>query len=1783
MTLLDIETPPEGLGAADVDAHNIASIQGQLEYFLAGRLNSMGRPHRLAQHVLVQGPTHGDLLLHLDLPLSPTVAQLEEFLLGCDFWDSSLLLHDTGHVLGPVSIFATSQPNVRALTALVPSCTVDNLIVVQLDPDRPALTGHVFLKPHVQPAAVRRVSQGMFVHLRHIDLPIGEGLQLLQVSAKVTTKPLPQAPALTPGQAAPSVRAAQADASLAVPAPTAPGVTIPTPGGRRRICMPQTAKQPLPCDSAVLPLEESLPPPSEECTLRRCIRDLAEPWAHFWRGDLCSVPRLPVCFGQALCCCVPALEVYQHIHLFSDGSLCKNAGSSNCGWGLCAVFEGLVHGRKSFAFAGFIGGSLEPFLSMPLGADNTSYSAEVAAAVVATVWQLSVPQALPVTLWCDCQAVVGIIDGSMSPKQGQGCLSLASRLRSAVHLVEKARNQPCRVQWLPSHAGNPFNEFVDRVAKAGAKCQIGGGRLAAFWALLRSPLMPWAWLVYGPDPALPAFGDLSAGRYEARDTPPVECIPRPAPAAAGAVEARLALRICSCNVQTLRCKKPLVAQQLVDRRMVVIGLQETRLGHSSEINGAAFFEFFAAAHNGEGGCALLFSRGVPCAWQGLRPLYFEKSHFTCVHASSRCLAVRVRAPLLDVLVVSAHAPQSGQGLQALDTWWQAFTEASWLRPHRGKIIACMDANAQLGSVESPHVGRHAGATETPAGSLLQEWLATNLAYLPATFFDSQGQCVPSASEPTWFSPSGNGYRIDYIAVPQSWCGVPCCPAVLEDFELLNKDHVPVQLDLSRQLIGPPPQCLKAPQPFVKDPDTWPQKHVQQVRAGLCRLPVIPWGENVHVHTDRLFSAIKQVGIASRPTTPRKCRPFLADSTKLLLDQSKHCRKWIKRLHGLKEALSHRPVGAARSHEGWSLHDVGGMLAEACDAFQVIQNCLRNAVAADKGRYAQQAHAKLLDNADPFAAKDFFRALRVLRPPGKKVLKPFSSLKVALAAEETHEDRVLAQQAHFAKLEAGVICTPDALCAPSPPVAAEARFTIADLPNLLELESAVRAFRKGKAPGPEGIPDWVWALDATRSARLLLPICLKTHLRLSEPISCKSTCLISLFKGKGSPSLVESHRAIALMSGPGKLIRKHLRPALIKAMQPSEFLQGGLPGSLLQGPHHFVRTHGAVAKALKISAAAIFIDVASAYYRVVRQAFEQGISNDAEVCLILDRLGVEPSSFHTVCQWLHGTHLVERATPHQQRLLREFLTNTHFVMRGGTQLVQTFAGTRPGDSIADLLFVLVQADFMSATRERLRDAGLLDDAISQLAYGEDKLLAPSWADDSVILQCAATAEAQVDKTQRSLTLVHEEFLRRAMQPNYAPGKTEVVFSLRGAGAPALRQRLLVRLGGLLPFQTPDGDQQVHCVRHYLHLGGYVLDRPAHLMDIMRHMSMAHAAIKPLRRPVLRDARIPLKVRRMCLNSLAFSCASTTCATWGHLTGAEDKAWCRGFVRLARSLGRDDRWTGQPTLPNEESVCRAFGLPSPRVYLRQQRLLHFQRLALTQPALLDLLLAEFRHAGQSWLSLLRDDVLWAVGLNTMPAHVVEDFPLSLAEWSLHEPAAFRCSVRKAVCAWRHAHYEPAWMPAPALQSREVASTPFSCELCPRSFASFQQLAAHKFAVHGMQCNARRLAAGTTCCVCLTRFWTRDRLVRHLHDSARCLTSMLEHELPEVHEVLPVEPAFARLPATRLHGSLLPVTMPIAKVAASLTEHPPYADVWSSRWMSPAISRWVEAIQCSASEVQ
>ena len=307
--------------------------------------------------------------------------------------------------------------------------------------------------------------------------------------------------------------------------------------------------------------------------------------------------------------------------------------------------------------------------------------------------------------------------------------------------------------------------------------------------------------------------------------------------------------------------------------------------------------------------------------------------------------------------------------------------------------------------------------------------------------------------------------------------------------------------------------------------------------------------------------------------------------------------------------------------------------------------------------------------------------------------------------------------------------------------------------------------------------------------------------------------------------------------------------------------------------------------------------------------------------------------------------------------------------------------------------------------------------------------------------------------------------------------------------------------------------MHCVRAYTHLGGRVCDSGRFMHDIAQHHSYAWAQVKPLARQVLRSSTLPFAKRRLILNSLAFSAASCTAATWGPLNAQESHAWRTGYVRLVRLLGRDDRHTGQPSLPAESDVCKAFRFASPLVHLRAERILHASRLLLTQSTLWGLLCAAYQCLDDSWLHLLQADLSWLASLCPESKHLMCDFPDGFAEHALHAPRAIRTFVRKARLSVRAPEHEPLWGAASDSHAAPNVGV-HQCEHCPASFASLQQLSAHKFAWHGIRCVAAQYAQHTTVCkTCLMQFWEPHRLLRHLqHDSPQCLHAQEEHLLLE-----------------------------------------------------------------------
>ena len=1776
ISLVDARSVPQQLTQAQT-RDNAAIFYYELERHVTARIHLMGSVGPGLFPVTIMGLHHGPILLYLPGP-SPSVEHAQIVLNSIPEVPPGLQVYESGAFLGDVAVFVTADPEAASATALVASTIgqgLDNLIVVALAPSQQQLGNAVYMDPFYTTARFSNPANGHYIRRTRISLP-GDGVAL----ACIARKP---APALDSRRAQTCNRARQ----LGIQHPSCQRPSIATPFGRRHLPRPT-----LPAEASVKPsvieLSTLIPEGSSEepagslAEFQQWLRLLNMPWHQFWRSAWDGVmpaknlpfPKVDFTAGSGN---------MRRFHIFTDGSKLGSGAEVQCGWGL--VLCGEDPASNTFRCGGFSGGPLEPFLCRPLGASPSSFDAEIIACIMATCWAASLPAGSEVVVWHDCQGAGSLLAGDCS-NHASG--SVASLLRPLA-LWCQFSGIALHVRWVPSHSGHFLNELVDSVAKAGARQSFPAPALpAAFWKLLASPFLPWAWLdTQAPgvtQTGMPPLANLAAGRYEARDPVPPDCVPVPSLPEPMLISADLCLRFLTCNVQTLKDKRPLVMQQLTDRKVNVAGLQETRDSLSSQCFGNCFFEFAAAAEKGEGGVTLLFNRNHPYGRAKGQSLFFDRSHFTCVHADPRCIAVQVRAPHLQILCVCAHAPHSGQPLATISEWWRNFEQAPWLTRHKGRIVLLIDSNAQLGSIVGEAVQGHAADEENTGGTFLRSWVEATDSFLPSTVCDADGQCVPNAREPTWFSPSGHGYRIDFVGLPRAWT---CCkfrPCTWPDFELLNKDHIPAVTDISLQIQARPSAARESPT-FPRDPTQWPRPALEQLKKGIQQIPSLPWDLNVHEHVRRLQQAVHQAGRECKPQAQRRCRAFISEPTRDLLDGAKLCKKRIANLQELARKLaSMRDLGrVCLSCEGWTLSDVQGMLADLCLELRIWRRSLRNAVAWDKSGYVRRAHQRLLDNCDPFDARQFFDALRALRPPGKRVLKPFSKLVVDEQQQASHQDKLEMQQEHFAALEAGAPCTASEYLASASEHASvlNERFQLHEIPNWTKVEEAFRACKARKTPGADQIPDWVWRLRPQDATRLWLPVFTKAHVRLSEPVQFKHTQLFALFKGKGSPALVSNYRAIALLSGPGKILRKQMRSALLQQLPDNPLQQGGIPQSLLQGVHQVVKMQADIAAAVGASTSALFLDVSSAYYRVLRQAFQGPVEDDRQICQILSQLGVRPESLHCVCEWLASTNLVAGASAHQQRLLQEYLSGTFFTLRGGSSLVHTRAGTRPGDAIADTLFALVQADFLAGIRDRMEQEGMLDDPVVSQVPGGPKLLAPVWADDSVVLLAANNADRLLDKTTCTAGIVHSEFTRRGMAPNYTRGKSEVLFIFRGRGAPALRQRLFIRQGGLVSFCSAEGTHRIFCTRRYVHLGGVVCDRRTESGDICQHLAQARQQIKPMRRQILRDPALPLATRRMCLSSLALSCVTTTAPTWGHLNKAESAAWRRGYVALLRSLHRDNRWTGKPSLPSEQDVCLATGMPSPAAYLKGQRLMHFRRVCLTQPVLADLLLAEYQASNASWLSLLHADVQWLSRMAKIPENLLSDFPHALADWSVHHEAPFKAAIRKALRNLRNAEYEPDW----AVQSSRGAATPegpHKCEQCVASFATKHALAAHRFAKHGQACVAREYLHGTACPACLMQFWTTARVTRHLmHDSPQCLRVLQDHAFEGDAGSRKICTETADLPATRLYGPLRPFHVQISEFASRAAEGDSSLSSWLYSYRSPAMQAWLDAltVDCSA----
>ena len=218
---------------------------------------------------------------------------------------------------------------------------------------------------------------------------------------------------------------------------------------------------------------------------------------------------------------------------------------------------------------------------------------------------------------------------------------------------------------------------------------------------------------------------------------------------------------------------------------------------------------------------------------------------------------------------------------------------------------------------------------------------------------------------------------------------------------------------------------------------------------------------------------------------------------------------------------------------------------------------------------------------------------------------------------------------------------------------------------------------------------------------------------------------------------------------------------------------------------------------KQSASALFTDIRSAYYSIIRPYVTGFHSNDDAFRAIADRLNLASDVIAAVLACIHdfGALLqVGGADPSLICLLQDIHESTWFVVDGSDQIVQTRRGARPSESVADIIFIFV---FAKVTKE-------VRSLISQTPFRVPLPLATDGTLSAQLGVDARTGEVEAvyaDDARHGFLHIDPFFVVGAMRVsaqalvscarthglelNFGPGKTEAVLSLRGPGAKALR--------------------------------------------------------------------------------------------------------------------------------------------------------------------------------------------------------------------------------------------------------------------------------------------------------------------------------------------------------------------------------------------------------------
>eukprot|EP00929_Paragymnodinium_shiwhaense_P097639 TRINITY_DN59274_c0_g2_i1.p1 TRINITY_DN59274_c0_g2~~TRINITY_DN59274_c0_g2_i1.p1 ORF type:complete len:931 (+),score=141.90 TRINITY_DN59274_c0_g2_i1:281-3073(+) len=832
-------------------------------------------------------------------------------------------------------------------------------------------------------------------------------------------------------------------------------------------------------------------------------------------------------------------------------------------------------------------------------------------------------------------------------------------------------------------------------------------------------------------------------------------------------------------------------------------------------------------------------------------------------------------------------------------------------------------------------------------------------------------------------------------------------------------------------------------------------------AILQALPTVAWEVNatthVHVMNTHILSALAQEFPGSNG---RETPQWMSDETAALLKAKAATFKAIVLSKRMKQEVQPRLV---------ELHK-----AQAAE--------LRRRTRLERAKAIADTQQRITDAFDANDARRAFKEIRKLqpyRPRPSVLLKDRNGVRAVDA-----EDNARIMLEHWKNKFDGDIKNPDELVETSRGLQVQDDRVLADVllhvPTRDEIAAAILRTKPTKTHGDDLLASHVLRCNPAAVATHIHQIACKAFISGEPPVQWQGGCMATIPKSKQGPlNDPAKARGITLGSHAAKALNKAFRPKLAQDVERRvpDVVCGGIAGRGVDVALHARQQFCEYASRLKTNAAVIFLDLTSAFDRLVRDDLEQAF--DCETYNYMVRVMHQST-------WMSVAH--------------------------SDDVVRYERGVRQGDPISDVTFIATIDKAVARIRKAMREAGL---SLQMMAdpHAEDlqrpeydnvvlggeqssihEVCDISFVDDVQIYLTAQSAHELCNKIKWVTALADKEFTASGHSVNYAKGKTECILQLRGGGQREVREDMAVEDNCLL-IEAGGRMQRLRVVKAYKNLGNVQSFSSRTMQLASKAAEGLRAAYGTISASTLKSKSLPLK-EKIRLLEIMLTKGLFGCESWPQLEPRHVAIIAAPYYKMMRQVVGEDWHHGAEMATNEEVL--GYGLASMMTQLRIRRLRYLARYVAKAPLVLRILvtanadLYDKKGGEKCWIDIALDDLEWAWHNSDR----LQDMPAPRANtkaWTdliRRYPAEWKGILTKIYEAAKKGEIHD---PDPTMEKKNGDA--FQCEVCGKLCINAQALSLHMLGTHKIRAAARGFVDATnTCWVCGIKCPSRGRCMMH-----------------------------------------------------------------------------------------